>query len=138
MHSMMKATLAHIPLFSSFFPAFNIQCPLSLSLSLSLSPTQTGRVRCDTAVGTPDYISPEVLKSQGGDGYYGQECDWWSVGVVLYEMLFGDTPFYAETVIGTYGKIMDHKNSLEFPDDVQIGPSAKDLIKKFLDAGLVW
>ena len=36
-------------------------------------------VRSDTAVGTPDYISPEVLKSQGGDGYYGRECDWWSV-----------------------------------------------------------
>ncbi|XP_013922666.1 PREDICTED: rho-associated protein kinase 2 [Thamnophis sirtalis] len=92
----------------------------------------TGMVRCDTAVGTPDYISPEVLKSQGGDGYYGRECDWWSVGVFLFEMLVGDTPFYADSLVGTYSKIMDHKNSLLFPEDVEISKQAKDLICAFL------
>uniref|UniRef100_A0A4W5MK77 non-specific serine/threonine protein kinase n=1 Tax=Hucho hucho TaxID=62062 RepID=A0A4W5MK77_9TELE len=92
----------------------------------------TGMVHCDTAVGTPDYISPEVLKSQGGDGYYGRECDWWSVGVFIFEMLVGDTPFYAESLVGTYGKIMDHKNNLNFPDDVQMSNDAKDLICAFL------
>ncbi|CAG0881848.1 unnamed protein product [Darwinula stevensoni] len=91
-----------------------------------------GLVRSDTAVGTPDYISPEVLKSQGGEGLYGRECDWWSVGVFLYEMLLGDTPFYADSLVGTYGKIMDHKNSLHFPDDIEISRSAKDLICAFL------
>ncbi|XP_037073648.1 rho-associated protein kinase 1-like isoform X2 [Pollicipes pollicipes] len=91
-----------------------------------------GLVRSDTAVGTPDYISPEVLKSQGGDGVYGRECDWWSVGVVLYEMLVGDTPFYAESLVGTYGKIMDHKNALQFPDDVELTNDAKSLICGFL------
>nr|CAH0106470.1 unnamed protein product [Daphnia galeata] len=93
---------------------------------------EDGLVRSDTAVGTPDYISPEVLKSQGGEGLYGRECDWWSVGVFLYEMLVGDTPFYAESLVGTYGKIMDHKNSLSFPDDVEISSAAKSLICSFL------
>ncbi|XP_036374592.1 rho-associated protein kinase 1 isoform X2 [Megalops cyprinoides] len=91
-----------------------------------------GMVRCDTAVGTPDYISPEVLKSQGGDGYYGRECDWWSVGVFLYEMLVGDTPFYADSLVGTYSKIMNHKNALTFPDDSEISKDAKNLICAFL------
>uniref|UniRef100_A0A3Q3A6N0 Rho-associated protein kinase 2 n=1 Tax=Kryptolebias marmoratus TaxID=37003 RepID=A0A3Q3A6N0_KRYMA len=92
----------------------------------------TGMVHCDTAVGTPDYISPEVLKSQGGDGYYGRECDWWSVGVFIFEMLVGDTPFYADSLVGTYSKIMDHKNSLNFPDDVEISKEAKSIICAFL------
>uniref|UniRef100_A0A3P8QU93 Rho-associated protein kinase n=1 Tax=Astatotilapia calliptera TaxID=8154 RepID=A0A3P8QU93_ASTCA len=92
----------------------------------------TGMVKCDTAVGTPDYISPEVLQSQGGDDYYGRECDWWSVGVFLFELLVGETPFYAESLIGTYGKIMNHQNSLVFPDDVEMSQNAKDLICAFL------
>uniref|UniRef100_A0A3B3XFC9 non-specific serine/threonine protein kinase n=1 Tax=Poecilia mexicana TaxID=48701 RepID=A0A3B3XFC9_9TELE len=92
----------------------------------------SGMVHCVTAVGTPDYISPEVLQSQGGDGTYGRECDWWSVGVSLYELLVGETPFYAESLIGTYGKIMNHHNALVFPDDVEMSQNAKDLISAFL------
>jgi len=91
-----------------------------------------GMVRSETAVGTPDYISPEVLKSQGGTGEYGRECDWWSVGVFLYEMLVGDPPFYADSLIGTYHQIMDHQNSLKFPDDVEMSKVAESLIRGFL------
>lgn len=44
----------------------------------------------------------------------------------------GETPFYAESLVGTYGKIMNHKNSLIFPDDVEMSQDAKDLICAFL------
>ncbi|XP_045510737.1 rho-associated protein kinase 2 [Colias croceus] len=91
-----------------------------------------GLVRASNAVGTPDYISPEVLQSQNGEGVYGRECDWWAVGIFLYEMLIGDPPFYADSLVGTYGKIMDHRNSLQFPDDIDISKEAKSLIRGLL------
>ena len=49
-------------------------------------------------VGTPDYIAPEVFMQVG----YGKECDWWSVGCIMFEMLMGYPPFCSETPEETY------------------------------------
>ncbi|XP_063683665.1 rho-associated protein kinase 2-like isoform X2 [Bolinopsis microptera] len=93
---------------------------------------EDGLIRSSTAVGTPDYISPEVLTSQNADGVYGKECDWWSVGIFLYEMMVGECPFFSESLVGTYSNIMDHEKTLAFPDDVVMSPSCIDLIRNLL------
>merc|ERR1712142_17174 len=86
-------------------------------------------------VGTPEYIAPEVLMSMdggGGGGKYGIECDWWSLGVVAYEMMIGNTPFQADSVVVVYSQIMNFKNSLVFPDDEPLTDNAKHLIRSLL------
>ncbi|KAI3385769.1 hypothetical protein SNEBB_010796 [Seison nebaliae] len=93
---------------------------------------ESGLVKSSNAVGTPDYISPEVLRSQGGNEVYGRECDWWSVGVVLYEMLCGDTPFFDESLVRTYSNIMHHKTQLTFPEEAELSSETISVITGFL------
>ncbi|KAB7496911.1 Serine/threonine-protein kinase tricorner [Armadillidium nasatum] len=79
-----------------------------------------------STVGTPDYIAPEVFMQTG----YGQACDWWSLGVIMYEMLIGYPPFCSENPQETYRKVMNWQKTLIFPPEVPISEQAKDTIAK--------
>ncbi|PKA55067.1 Serine/threonine-protein kinase [Apostasia shenzhenica] len=81
-----------------------------------------------STVGTPDYIAPEVLLKKG----YGMECDWWSLGAIMYEMLVGYPPFYSDEPMATCRKIVNWRMHLKFPVEARLSPEAKDLICKLL------
>ncbi|XP_012076976.1 serine/threonine-protein kinase CBK1 isoform X2 [Jatropha curcas] len=81
-----------------------------------------------STVGTPDYIAPEVLLKKG----YAMECDWWSLGAIMYEMLVGYPPFYSDDPVTTCRKIVHWRNHLKFPEEARLTPEAKDLICRLL------
>ena len=61
-----------------------------------------------STVGTPDYIAPEVFQQTG----YDQTCDWWSLGVICFEMLIGYPPFCSETPQVTRDEIQNQEHDL--------------------------
>ena len=76
--------------------------------------------------GTPEYLAPELLLGQG----YTKTVDWWTLGVLLYEMLTGLPPYYDENTNEMYRKIL--QEPLTFPGDL-VPNSAKDLLSRLLD-----
>jgi len=81
-----------------------------------------------TACGTPGYVAPEVLIGEG----YNQEVDVWSIGVIMYILLCGFPPFYAENNSKLFEKIMSGSYSFPSPYWDKISSSAKDLIRCML------
>ncbi|KAJ3340756.1 Serine/threonine-protein kinase [Entophlyctis luteolus] len=81
-----------------------------------------------STVGTPDYIAPEVFSQQG----YSKEADFWSLGVILYECLIGYPPFYSDTPMETYRKIVAWRETLTVPEEVHLSYEAEDLVRGLL------
>ncbi|PNY29321.1 Serine/threonine-protein kinase domain protein [Tolypocladium capitatum] len=86
------------------------------------------RLMAYSTVGTPDYIAPEIFTGHG----YSFDCDWWSLGTIMFECLVGWPPFCAEDSHDTYRKIVNWRQTLYFPDDITLGVEAENLIRSMV------
>ena len=81
-----------------------------------------------STVGTPDYIAPEVFGQSG----YVETVDWWSIGVILFEMLVGYPPFFSDDPSITCQKILHWRKTLVIPPEANLSPAATDILKKLI------
>eukprot|EP00658_Telonema_sp_P-2_P006827 TRINITY_DN12576_c0_g1_i1.p1 TRINITY_DN12576_c0_g1~~TRINITY_DN12576_c0_g1_i1.p1 ORF type:complete len:450 (-),score=126.75 TRINITY_DN12576_c0_g1_i1:22-1371(-) len=106
----------------------NVSVAVKPSVRERLRDKQKRRMTAFSTVGTPDYIAPEVLSGKG----YNKTCDWWSLGAIMFEMLFGYPPFYADEPRQTCSNVMAWRETLQIPDEPPCTPEARDLIEKLM------
>ncbi|XP_053862917.1 citron Rho-interacting kinase isoform X3 [Malaclemys terrapin pileata] len=96
--------------------------------------TANKTVNARLPVGTPDYMAPEMLTVLNGDGKasHGPECDWWSLGIIAYDMIYGKSPFTEGTATKTFNNIMNFQRFLKFPEDVKVSNEFLDLVQSLL------
>ncbi|GLD91950.1 hypothetical protein PINS_up000483 [Pythium insidiosum] len=82
-----------------------------------------------TMAGSPQYTAPELLLPKTKRSY-GKAADWWSLGILLYEMSVGKSPFYDSNIEKMYHKIQN--DPLTFPDRPELPPDLKDVLVGFL------
>ncbi|XP_073065991.1 phototropin-2-like isoform X2 [Primulina eburnea] len=78
-------------------------------------------------VGTEEYVAPEIVKGSG----HGSAIDWWALGILLYEMLYGRTPFRGKNRQNTFANIL--RKGLAFPSSIPVSLAARQLIHALLN-----
>jgi serine/threonine kinase 38 len=95
----------------------------------NFNPKKLTHKKLYSCVGTAYYVAPEVLNKKG----YGKEIDWWSVGVIFFEMLVGYAPFCAQDTQEVCFKILNFDKYLQVPSEIILSDEALDLIKKMIN-----
>ncbi|XP_052411498.1 citron rho-interacting kinase isoform X5 [Carassius gibelio] len=85
-------------------------------------------------VGTQDFLAPEILSTLNGGPAcsYGPESDWWSLGVIAYEMIYMKSPFADGTSTKTINNIMNFQRFLKFPEEPKASAQCVDLLQSLL------
>jgi serine/threonine-protein kinase RIM15 len=79
-------------------------------------------------VGTPDYLAPETITGAGQD----EMSDWWSLGCILFEFLYGYPPFNADSTDAVFENILNRRIAWPEESDISVSDAAKDLINKLI------
>lgn len=82
--------------------------------------------RTNSFVGTEEYIAPEVIRGKG----HTSAVDWWTLGIFVYEMLYGTTPFKGRDRKATFSNVL--KKDVKFLDTQLVSSNCRSLIKKLL------
>ncbi|KAJ3127192.1 hypothetical protein HK098_006644 [Nowakowskiella sp. JEL0407] len=86
----------------------------------------TDNLRTNSFVGTEEYIAPEVIKGNG----HTSAVDWWTLGILIYEMMYGTTPFKGETRRNTFDNVMHQE--CHFMETPEVSNTTKSLVRKLL------
>jgi len=100
----------------------NIRNSMRFSSIRDSSPHPNSINWAHSLVGSPEYMAPEIIVEEG----YDESVDWWSVGILMFEMLYGYTPFFSETVDEIFVNIANWENILCFPDLTAFGEDPTD------------
>jgi serine/threonine kinase 38 len=126
-HAEIKASQKNIPDKYAMKHSDNFNALKSM-LNKRLGSYKRDRKLAYSTVGTPDYIAPEVFGPKG----YDETVDWWSIGVILFEMLVGYPPFFADDSTVTCQKILHWKKTLVIPAEANLTDEATDLILRLI------
>ncbi|KAK1409990.1 hypothetical protein QVD17_36522 [Tagetes erecta] len=116
-----------VPCFTPKIPTPKMKSDVAVQVSplpqLVVEPTGA---RSNSFVGTHEYLAPEIIKGEG----HGSPVDWWTLGILLYELLYGRTPFKGTGDDETLANVVSQ--GLEFPNSPIVSFHARDLIRCLL------